>query len=271
MASRMSRSMAVRLARASKQPRLPQPHFGPPICMMMCPISPADSRSPRHNRPLVTNPAPMPVPTQMSNGASGLAGGAEPGLAVGAQVAVVADGHGHVEAGLQVRADRHAREAHVRRDHDIARLRLDDARHGDADGRQVGRFQLGLVEHFAGSPFRSVAKTFSGPPVRGVDCRCLPRMIPDSLTKRGLNLRAADINAQIKPLAIRFRFHHELPLLVTRLTGNCTHAARSGTGERGEREMGRAGDREMGRAGDGESGRWGEREMGRAGDRESGR
>ena len=47
--------------------------------------------------------------------------------------------------------------------------------------RSVG-FQLGLVEHFFDRRFDS-ARTCSGPPVRGVDCRCLPRMIPDSLTK----------------------------------------------------------------------------------------
>ena len=57
--------MAVRLARASKQPVLPQPHFGPPRCIIMWPISPADSRSPRHSLPRWTKPLPMPVPTQI--------------------------------------------------------------------------------------------------------------------------------------------------------------------------------------------------------------
>ncbi len=58
--------MAVRLARASRQPWLPQPHLGPPICITMCPISPADSLAPRHNFPLRTIPLPIPVPTRIA-------------------------------------------------------------------------------------------------------------------------------------------------------------------------------------------------------------
>ena len=76
---------------------------------MICPISPADSRAPRHIRPLCDQPGANARADPDAQGALRLAGGAQPGLAVGAQVAVVADGHGHVEAALQVRADRHAR------------------------------------------------------------------------------------------------------------------------------------------------------------------
>ena len=77
----------------------------------------------------------MPVPTQMPSELRAVRGGTEPGLAIRAEVAVVADGHRHAEAVLQVSADRHAGQPHVRRYDDVARLRFDHARHGDADGR----------------------------------------------------------------------------------------------------------------------------------------
>ena len=70
-------------------------------------------------------------------GAVGLAGRAEPGFAQGAEVAVVADDDGHLEAGLQERAQLHAGQLHVRRHHDQALVGIDDAGHGDADGGQV--------------------------------------------------------------------------------------------------------------------------------------
>ena len=180
----------------------------------------------------------MPVPTQMPKALLRLAGGAQPGLAVGAQVAVVADGHGHVEAAFQVRADRHAGEAHVGRDDDMARLRLDDARHGDADGREVRRFQLGLGEHFLDHRFDHRQDLFRSAGPR----RRLPLLAQDGARfadQRGLNLRAADINAQVKPFANRFRLHHELLLLVRVIeaastTENCTASEQgAGSGEQG--------------------------------------
>ena len=57
--------MAVRLARASKQPRLPQLHLGPPTSMTMCPISPAVPLKPEYNLPSTIMPPPMPVPMKM--------------------------------------------------------------------------------------------------------------------------------------------------------------------------------------------------------------
>ena len=100
-------------------------------------------------------------------------------------------------------------EAHVGRDDDMARLRLDDARHGDADGREVGRFQLGLGEHFLDHRFdhRQDLLRPAGPRRR---LPLLPQDGPRFADQRGLNLRAADIHAQIQPFANRFRFHCEL-------------------------------------------------------------
>ena len=71
------------------------------------------------------------------HGAAGLAGRAEPGFAQRAEVAVVADDDGGLEAGLQQRAEGHARQRHVRRHHHQAPVGIDHAGHGDADGRQV--------------------------------------------------------------------------------------------------------------------------------------
>ena len=58
--------MAVRLARASKQPLLPQPHFSSePASMTMWPISPAVRLKPPKSFPSRMTPAPMPVPMKM--------------------------------------------------------------------------------------------------------------------------------------------------------------------------------------------------------------
>ena len=79
----------------------------------------------------------MPVPTQMPS-ALRPARRAQPGLAQRPQVAVVAHRHGHMEAAFQVGPDRHAGQTHVGRDHHAGGVRIDHARHGDAQGRQVG-------------------------------------------------------------------------------------------------------------------------------------
>ena len=147
MASRMSRSMAVRLARASKQPRLPQPHFGPPMCMIMWPISPADSRSPRQSLPCCTKPLPMPVPTQMYRALRALR--AEPSQ-VSPRVPKLPSlpmTIGAWKRAFQQRPMATPVKLHVRRhDHDAA-IGIDDAGHGDADGRQIGGGDAALADH----------------------------------------------------------------------------------------------------------------------------
>ena len=66
------RKMAVRLASASKQPRLPQLHFGPPTSITMWPISPAVPLWPEYNLPSRMMPPPMPVPRKMPTTCRGL-------------------------------------------------------------------------------------------------------------------------------------------------------------------------------------------------------
>ncbi len=138
-----------------------------------------------------------------------LSGRAQPSFAVRAQVAVVADRDRHMESAFQVRAQRYAGKAHVGRDDDVARLRLHDARHGDADGGEVGSYELGLGEHLLHHRFHHRQNLFGAAGSR----RRLPLLSQDGprlADQRGLDLRAADIDAHIEAFAVGFCFHHLL-------------------------------------------------------------
>src|SRR5205823_14404667 len=60
----IQRTIALRLASASRWPRPPQPHFGPPALTVMCPSSPAELVAPVSTSPPITIPPPIPVPGQ---------------------------------------------------------------------------------------------------------------------------------------------------------------------------------------------------------------
>ena len=148
----------------------------------MWPISAADSRAPRQSLPFWTKPPPMPGAHQDAHRALGLAGRAQPLLAQRAQVAVVAHGHGQLEALLQVRPDVHAREAHVGRDDDAALVRIDHAGNGHADGREVDPGPVLAARARSPIAVSIAASTFSGPPSRGVAQRWRADDRPDSST-----------------------------------------------------------------------------------------
>ena len=86
-----------------------------------------------------------------------------------------------MEAALQVRADGHAGQAHVGRDHHAGGVGIDHAGDGDAHGRQIAGGDFALLQHVV-HDFSITARTCSGPPVRGVGCRSRWRMPPDSRT-----------------------------------------------------------------------------------------
>ena len=190
--------MAVRLARASKQPRLPQPHFGPARCMMMWPISPADSRSPRQSLPRWTKPLPMPVPTQMYSAL--VAFRAEP-----SQVSPRAPKLPSLPTmmGTLKRAFKSVPSATP------VNCMFGATTTSPWSGSTTpGTATPMAVRSPAAMPpfcrasamhFSSAATTRSGPPLRGVGHFSRPMISPDSRTKRRLHLRAADVHAQIQP------------------------------------------------------------------------
>ena len=213
-ASRMSRSMAVRLARASRQPRFPQPHFGPPICMTMWPISPADSRAPRQSLPFCTKPAPMPVPTQMPTALRACR--AEPSQVSPSvpRLPSLPTATGTWKRPSRCGADRHARQAHVGRDHHAGGVRIDHA--GDGDTQAV-RSAVATFAFFSTSSmtFSITARTCSGPPVRGVGRRSCWTIPPDSRTNEAWTFVPPTSTPRYKrSLPATVWFFMLLPLLV---------------------------------------------------------
>ena len=183
----------------------------------MWPISPADV------------PVAAPQPAALHQAAAdaradadiqcalGLAGRAEPGLAQGAEVAVVADDDGGLEAGLQQRSQGHARQTHVRRHHHDAPIGIDHAGHGDADGRQVVGADAALADHVVHALLDGGHDPFG--PLLARRGAFLPA---DDLARlahqRALHLRAAHVHAQIQPLLV---------IGVIFLHGNLSDASRS--------------------------------------------
>jgi hypothetical protein len=146
----MRRKMAVRLARASKQPLLPQPHLGPPTSRTMCPISPAVRLKPLNRRPSRMMPAPMPVPRKMPTMWRGLPAEFGDVHAEGAGVAVVLDEDGDVELLFQFLLEVDVLPAgHVGGEDHPAFLGIDRAGGADADGLDLFEILVGFVDGVA--------------------------------------------------------------------------------------------------------------------------
>ena len=165
----------------------------------MCPISPADSRAPRTQFAVLHEAganagadanvhgecAARAEPSQVSPKAPKLPSFPS---TIGALKRVERP-HAEVDAG----------EAHTRRHRDAELVGIDHPRHGDADGRQIVGGDAAFAEHVVDGLFDGGHDVFRSALPRGGAL-----IAADDLARfphqRGLDFRAADVDAQIEPL-----------------------------------------------------------------------
>src|SRR5437667_12212594 len=147
-ASLILRKMAVRLASASKQPLLPQPHFGPPTSSTMCPISPAVRLNPEYNS-LQDQPA---ADARAEKDADDVARFRFQFNFVNSQrahIAVVLQEDLRIELLLQFLLQRDIVPAEIGRENDLAGFRIHRSRRADADGADFLEIEVAFVHRLA--------------------------------------------------------------------------------------------------------------------------
>ena len=179
---RRSRSIAVRLAIASMQPRRPHPQRGPSTCIIMWPISPAVPPEPVIRRPWWMIPPPMPVPMNIPTAVRAWRAAPSHFSPSVPRFTSLPSTAAARELLLERPDQVHARDVQVRREDHFLLVRADNARHGQADrGDLPGRNVAGVQQVSDRLDHR--ADNFLGAALAGVGARSLASTAPRGVVK----------------------------------------------------------------------------------------
>ncbi len=169
MAFSILRLMAVLLARASMQPRAPQPQRGPPALMIMCPSSPALPVDPFTICPVEDQAAADPGPDERRDDLAKSTPGTQPKFGIAAHANVVPHQDGPFERRRELRPDRVILHVQVGTENDNARVRRPAGRANRCPPTLISPRDR-PASAIASSTQSTIALRIAGPPsLAGVD------------------------------------------------------------------------------------------------------